>query len=516
MTTRAGDRYQFLERLDAGGMAEVYKAIAHSLEGFEKQVAVKRVLPNLAANERFIKMFLDEARLSLFLSHTNIVSVFDVIQSESVYLIVMEFIEGANLKKVMEAARTRQGPMPVPIAVYIGVQICQGLDYAHNMKDPRGNALGIVHRDVSPPNVLLSWTGEVKLTDFGLAKATSQAFKTDPGIVKGKFGYLSPEAANGIEVDRRTDIFAAGIVLWEMLAGRRLFQGSSDYETLQKVRACEIPSLRGINPSVPVELEEIIKRALTGDPEERFQTAQELGRRLSGYLSSTGTAVTAYDVAAYLKAVLTESDVVGGSLAPSAALAQAIQSELAKGMSIGRGGEVSQDSHSGPMEDPREWGDVGFDEQEEPEQVSATHYASGRSEGQSVVIPLSSVRPAKPRGVDVSGSRPVVTVRTDKTVAVVKTTDEDTFGATPLEQNAVPSRPASPTPGPTEALASRATPSGASRAVVSTDAVADPALTAADVAADAGGPPLKRWLGIMALAVVVLVLSIVGLLLSGR
>jgi serine/threonine-protein kinase len=509
MSTRAGDRYQFLERLDAGGMAEVYKAIAHSLEGFEKQVAVKRVLPNLAANDRFIKMFLDEARLSLFLSHTNIVSVFDVIQSESVYLIVMEFIEGANLKRVMEAARTRQGPVPVPIAVYIGVQICQGLDYAHNMKDPRGNALGIVHRDVSPPNVLLSWTGEVKLTDFGLAKATSQVFKTDPGIVKGKFGYLSPEAANGTEVDRRTDIFAAGIVLWEMLAGRRLFQGASDYETLQKVRECEIPSLRGINPAVPVELEEIIKRALTGEPDHRFQTAQDLGRRLSGYLSSTGTAVTAYDVAAYLKAVLAESDVAAGSLAPSAALAQAIQTELARGLSIGRaGGDLTTDSNSGPMEDPREWGDVGFDEHEEPEQVSATHYASGRSEGQSVVIPLSSVRPSRSRGGENTGSRAVVTVRTDKNPAVAPAAAP---ASTQFPARAQPaSQPETRTPAPSPSMTLAVEPTNV--AGRNPDVAIDSEATQTDVAAE--GPPLKRWLGIMALAVLVLILSVVALVLS--
>jgi serine/threonine protein kinase len=396
MSAQSGDRYQILERLDAGGMAEVFKAVAVSLEGFEKPVAIKRVLPQLSANEGFIRMFLDEARLSLFLSHTNIVSVFDVVQSDDVYFIVMEYIEGANLKRVVEAARLRQGTLPVPIAVYIAIQVCQGLDYAHNKTDVRGRELNIVHRDVSPPNVLLSWTGEVKLTDFGLAKAASQVSVTDPGVVKGKFGYLSPEAALGESVDRRTDVFAAGILLWEMLAGRRLFQGNADWDTLQLVRKAEIPSLRALNPSVPVELEEIIRRALARDPVERFQSAQELGRRLSGYLSSTSSVVTAYDVAAYLKAVLSEP--VGlRDKTTSAMLTQAIQLELNRVAPVGF--DAAAPGADNPKEDPRNWEGFGFDDADEPEtnKSTATSYASrkGASEEDSVVIPLSMVRPGQ-------------------------------------------------------------------------------------------------------------------------
>jgi serine/threonine-protein kinase len=494
MSSSPGDRYQFIDRLDAGGMAEVYRAIALSLEGFEKQVAIKRVLPTLAANERFIKMFLDEARLSLYLSHTNIVSVFDVIQAESVYLIVMEYIEGANLKKVMEAARARQTPMPVPIAVYIAIQICQGLDYAHNMKDPRGRALGIVHRDISPPNVLLSWTGEVKLTDFGLAKATSQVFKTDPGVVKGKFGYLSPEAALGEEVDRRTDIFAAGILLWEMLAGRRLFHGNTDYDTLQKVRQAEIPSLRGINSSVPVELEELIKRALTRDPIDRFQTAQEMGRRLSGYLAATGSVVTAYDVAAYLEALLNEPR-EDRKPVPSEALTIAIQAEINRGLSLGPAPGETSDSHSGPMEDPRQWADFGFDD-DEPAATSTTLYASGRAEGQSVVIPLTSVRPSKPRGVEMSGGRQGIPVNTDRNPAVEP--------MAPAEVDAVLPDTGMRLQSP--AFDNSAAATGAASGVL--DSTPD------GTTAPAAEPPLKRWIGLMVFAVVVLVVTVLAVIIS--
>ena len=409
MSAQSGDRYQILERLDAGGMAEVFKAVAVSLEGFEKSVAIKRVLPQLSANEGFIRMFLDEARLSLYLSHTNIVSVFDVVQTGDVYFIVMEYIEGANLKRVVEAARLRQGPLPVSIAVYIAVQVCQGLDYAHDKTDPRGRDLNIVHRDVSPPNVLLSWTGEVKLTDFGLAKAASQVSVTDPGVVKGKFGYLSPEAALGETVDRRADVFAAGILLWEMLAGRRLFQGNADWDTLQLVRKAEIPSLRALNPSVPVELEEVIRRALARDPNERFQSAQELGRRLSGYLSSSSSVVTAYDVAAYLKAVLSEPTGPRDKTT-SAMLTQAIQLELNRVAPVGF--DSSSEGQASPKEDPRNWEGFGFDDGDEPATVThtATSYASrkGSSEEDSVVIPLSMVRPG-PRA-DGAVSRPMAAV----------------------------------------------------------------------------------------------------------
>jgi len=510
MSAQSGDRYQILERLDAGGMAEVFKAVAVSLEGFEKPVAIKRVLPQLSANDGFIRMFLDEARLSLYLSHTNIVSVFDVVQTDDVYFIVMEYIEGANLKRVVEAARLRQGPLPVPIAVYIAVQVCQGLDYAHNRTDPRGRDLNIVHRDVSPPNVLLSWTGEVKLTDFGLAKAASQVSVTDPGVVKGKFGYLSPEAALGEAVDRRTDVFAAGIVLWEMLAGRRLFQGNADWDTLQLVRKAEIPSLRALNPSVPVELEEVIRRALARDPNERFQSAEELGRRLSGYLSSTASVVTAYDVAAYLKAVLSEPSGPRDKTT-SAMLTQAIQLELNRVAPVGfdssAGGDASQ------KEDPRNWEGFGFDDADEAAAITqtVTSYASrkGASEEDSVVIPLSMVRPGQRS--DGMSTRPhvAVTATSDGQREVLPSL----HGPKPVRSQAasLANELRSDAPGPA--------PTATSGPVVPPVSPSEAPGTAQDVSASApasvasGAPrlPIPVVLGI-ALPVVALVLAIVYVL----
>src|SRR5690554_63755 len=189
----AQPRYQVIERIDAGGMAEVFKANSTSLQGFQKLVAIKRILPNLTQNQRFVRMFLDEAKVSLHLNHTNTVQVFDLGIADGTYFIVMEFVDGTNLKKVLDFQQRERLTMPVEQAVFIAIEVCKGLTHAHDKHDQAGKPLGIVHRDISPPNVLISRAGEVKITDFGLAKAKSQAEHTDPGVVKGKFGYLSPE-----------------------------------------------------------------------------------------------------------------------------------------------------------------------------------------------------------------------------------------------------------------------------------------------------------------------------------
>jgi serine/threonine protein kinase len=215
----AEQRYRVVERLAAGGMAEVFVGDAMSVQGFKKRVAIKRVLPHLASNENFIGMFLDEARLGARMNHANIVSVLDIGAADNTYFIVMEYVDGANLKTIIEVLLKQGRPVPMKEAVYIAMEACRGLSYAHELCDDDGNDLDIVHRDISPPNILISKRGEVKVTDFGLAKASTQLEKTDPGVVKGKFSYLAPEAALGDAVDERADLFAMGIVLWEMIAG---------------------------------------------------------------------------------------------------------------------------------------------------------------------------------------------------------------------------------------------------------------------------------------------------------
>ena len=287
------DRYRPLFKLDAGGMAEVYVAEAESMAGFKKKVAIKRILPGLLKDERFVRMFLDEARLSLHLSHANIVSVFDIGKSSSTYFIVMEYVEGPNLKHVLQHLTKRRIVLPMHMTLWILGEVLKGLDYAHTLRDPEtGRPFGIVHRDISPPNILFSWNGEVKLTDFGLAKASTQLESTDPGVVKGKFSYLSPEAAHGQEVDARSDIFAVGILAFEMLTGKRLFLGETDYQTVELVRRAEVPSLNALNADVPPELERIIRRALARDVEHRYQRAGDLHDDLLGFLFSRSLKVS--------------------------------------------------------------------------------------------------------------------------------------------------------------------------------------------------------------------------------
>ncbi len=291
-------RYRVIDRLEAGGMAEVFKAEAIGLQGFKKQVAIKRVLPHLATKEGFIKMFLDEARLSARLSHSNCVQVFDIGVGDGTYFIVMEFVDGANLRGIIDTLKNSSRSFPMEEAAFIAVELCKGLQYAHGLVDDQGGTLGIVHRDMSPPNVLITKHGEVKIVDFGLAKANTQLEKSEPGMIKGKFSYLAPEAAKGQEVDARADIFAIGIMLWELLAGRRLFMGKTDLETVQMVQRAIIPPITRLRSDVPPELEPILARALAAEPSQRYSTARELGADLNAFLFRHGNhAVTDFEVA---------------------------------------------------------------------------------------------------------------------------------------------------------------------------------------------------------------------------
>ncbi len=293
--------YKPIFRIDAGGMAEVWVAEAVSVAGFKKKVAIKRILPGLLKDERFVRMFLDEARLSLHFNHANVVSVFDLGKSDETYFIVMEYVEGTTVKKLLEYSQQHNRRLSVPLVIWMLNEILKGLEYAHRLPDPEtGVHLGIVHRDISPPNILISWNGEVKLTDFGLAKATTQLESTDPGVVKGKFAYLSPEAAFGKQVDGRTDVFAVGILAYEMLTMRRLFLGETDYQTVELIRKAEVPSIRAQNPDVPDELEQIILRSLARDPDQRYTTAAEFADDLLAFLFSHRLKVSARDLSSVL------------------------------------------------------------------------------------------------------------------------------------------------------------------------------------------------------------------------
>lgn len=364
------ERYSIIKRLDKGGMAEVFLGKSASLEGFDKVVAIKRVLPDLAKNERFVNMFLDEAKISLHLDHANIVSVFDVGRSGQSYFIVMEFIDGTNMKRLIEGHA-----MPVDLACYVAVEVCKALVYAHEKLDSNGQPQHIVHRDISPPNILISRDGEVKLTDFGLARAASQLESTDPGVVKGKFAYLSPEASVGEEVDLRADIFALGVVLWESLAGRRLFQGQTDLETLQNVRACKVPPIHSVRHDIPASLDRILNRALAKNRADRYGSAREFGRELSRFLVEQGMSVTSYDLAAWIQERIDlPADIT--RLSPSL-VESAVQQELERFVGVkddskiipsvagDDGGKGRSNTAKFAFEDPRLWGLSDGDDAEE-------------------------------------------------------------------------------------------------------------------------------------------------------
>jgi serine/threonine-protein kinase len=323
-------KYTLQERLGGGGQAEVYRGIAESMEGFKRVVAIKRVLPHLTTNPRFVAMFLDEARLSLFLQHANVVQVFDVSKAaDGSYFLAMEFVDGCDLKALIEHEIQNGRSANIALVLYIVIECCKGLHYAHSVEHPETHAaLRIVHRDISPPNVMLSKNGEVKVVDFGLAKANSQLEITDEGVVKGKFSYLAPETALGLTVDARADVFALGIMLWEMLTERRLFVGDNPHETVELIRRARVPSIIAINPSVDTELEGIVRRALARNREERYETAADLGEALTTYLFSHGLKATARDVSLAVRAVQTAR---ARRASPGAALAEAlIKDEIQK------------------------------------------------------------------------------------------------------------------------------------------------------------------------------------------
>jgi serine/threonine-protein kinase len=299
-------RYQIVERIAAGGMAEVYRGESAGIEGFRKKVAIKRVLPKLSQNREFIHMFLDEARLCAYLSHSKCVQVFDIGQAAGAHFIVMEYVDGADLQAVLEHLREQRQDMPIEVACLITAQVCEGLAYAHDACDHQGQPLNIVHRDISPHNVLMTRYGEVKLVDFGLAKASSHLTADDEDIVKGKFGYLAPEVTLGKGADRRVDIFAAGILLWEMLSGRRLFKGETDVETFKQVQAAQIPDLRQIRAGVSDELAQVLGRALARDPAQRYPHAGDFARDLAVVMARLGKPVTYQEVGKLVVATASE------------------------------------------------------------------------------------------------------------------------------------------------------------------------------------------------------------------
>ena len=299
-------QYTLLDRIAVGGMAEVWKARMRGVEGFQKTVAIKKILPHMTDNSEFVGMFIDEAKLAAQLSHPNIVHIYDLGKIGRDYYIAMEYVEGKDLRSLLNSARRRGMRLPLGLALLIAARVASALDYAHRKRDYENVEMGLVHRDVSPQNVLLTLEGDVKLCDFGIAKAVSKASHTLVGALKGKLQYMSPEQAWGRPVDARSDLFSLGAVLFEMLTGERLFSGDSEMSVLESVRQGKTRTPRQVDPSIPAEVDEIVARAIAIDPEARFQTAGEMKQRLEAALAALKPSPGPTDLSAFIQRALEE------------------------------------------------------------------------------------------------------------------------------------------------------------------------------------------------------------------
>jgi serine/threonine protein kinase len=279
-------RYVLLDRMGAGGMAEVFRAVVPGAEGFRRDLVVKRILSDRASAANFIEMFVHEARISALLHHPNVVQVFDFGQVDGSYFLAMELLRGRDLLAIFRSLRERQRPFPIPIAVHVAQQVALGLGYAHALTSPDGKPLNIIHRDVSPANIMCLRAGGVKLLDFGIAQAIGEmdSDESGPSSFKGKLCYMAPERLRDGPQDGRVDLFSLGAVLWEMLAGRRLFHGQSEAEKVRSVLDKPVPPPSTFRSEVPASLDEIVLKALARDPDQRYAAGQTLADDLEAVL----------------------------------------------------------------------------------------------------------------------------------------------------------------------------------------------------------------------------------------
>jgi serine/threonine-protein kinase len=299
------DRYELVAELAAGGMATVFLARLRGLGGFQRFVAIKRLHPHLQHEQEFVQMFLDEARLAAGIHHPNVVPILEVGATPAGYYLVMEYIEGDTLARLLaRAASVPDAPLPARVAVRVVLDTLAGLHAAHELRDDFGRNLQIVHRDVSPQNVIVGVDGIARITDFGVARAASRLTSTRAGQMKGKLAYMPPEQARGEEIDRRADVFSAGIVLWETLCMRRLFKGETDAETLNRVVVAPIPRLRDHAPQLPQELDDILARALEREREARFASCVDFADAIERAAGAHGLLATAREVAAYVQSTM--------------------------------------------------------------------------------------------------------------------------------------------------------------------------------------------------------------------
>ncbi len=278
-TTEKPARYELLERIAVGGMAELYRARMTGEQGFEKIVAIKKILPHLAGEEELVKAFIEEAKLAARLQHPNIIQVFDFGRIGGTYFIAMEYLDGRDLGRLMRAAGLRKQPIALSLALYIAGRVCQGLDYAHHLADAHGRPLNIIHRDISPQNIFITREGQVKIIDFGIAKAASRNTMTQAGVIKGKAAYMSPEQAAGeTTVDMRSDLFAVGLLLFELITGKPLFAGDT-FQSLNRLRKFRPDEV--VTGDIPGPLRPVLQKALAPKPGNRYASAAHLGSDLA-------------------------------------------------------------------------------------------------------------------------------------------------------------------------------------------------------------------------------------------
>ncbi|MGB7490007.1 MAG: protein kinase, partial [Thermoanaerobaculia bacterium] len=296
--------YSLEKRIGLGGMAEVWKARRKGVEGFEKRVAIKKILPQPAENQDFVDMFIDEAKLAAQLNHKNITHIYDLGKVDDDYFIAMEYVEGQNLRHLLDAGRKTDKSLPAGLALYIASRIADALDYAHRSKDFNNTELGLVHRDVSPHNVLISYEGDIKLCDFGIAKAVSKISTTQMGALKGKLQYMSPEQAWGRSIDHRSDIFSTGTLLFEMLTGKRLFTGDSELAVLEAVRECDTAERVIQDPAIPSRVKGLLLKTLAKETDERYETAGELLGGLEELLAEYEATPGQREMSSYVRELL--------------------------------------------------------------------------------------------------------------------------------------------------------------------------------------------------------------------
>ncbi|MEZ4239338.1 MAG: serine/threonine-protein kinase [Myxococcota bacterium] len=316
-------KYQILDRIATGGMAEIYKARLEGIGGFQRTFAIKRILPNLSQNGDYISMLVDEAKVAGLLSHANIVQILDLGQVDGIWYIAMEYVHGRDLGAVLRRAKKKGLCLPVPHTVFIAIELLKGLEYAHQRQVMRGGrpvALNIIHRDVSPPNVLLSFQGEVKLTDFGIARASLKAMETVSGIVKGRFDYMSPEQAAGAkDLDQRSDLFSVGVMLYEMLTGHHPFRTDNEIGTIERVRTGRYVPVSQRNPEVPFTLETIVDRALQVNRDDRYPSATAFKEALDKFFHDSGFIFTHATLASYVRGLFPEATSRQGAAAAASA-----------------------------------------------------------------------------------------------------------------------------------------------------------------------------------------------------